>query len=59
VAQSLDQFGLSCARVEKVSFDERLNAAWREQVALAWARGKDLLIAEKRNVARQHPDHTA
>ena len=23
----LDQFGLSCARVEKVSLDERLNAA--------------------------------
>ena len=25
--QELDQFGRSCARVEKVSLDERLNAA--------------------------------
>jgi len=27
ISKRLDQFGLSCARVERVSLDERLNAA--------------------------------
>jgi len=62
----LDQFGLSCARVEGVSPDERLNAARQvrdkiyknalDQFGLSCARVEGVSLDERLNAARQVRD---